>query len=154
MKTSDNIEDVLDVSTENMQQLKEEAEMIETDMLLRYIRIFSELSGQLKYASQKRVLLEVALIKLCTPAMEIEQDSLLDRIRALEEKIEQGIPAGAVSERVVYVGSEDADVPAKTGPKPELPNAVPDDIKEVVKNFRPIADEASGMLRTLSLIHI
>ena len=148
MKTSDNIEDVLDVSTENMQQLKEEAEMIETDMLLRYIRIFSELSGQLKYASQKRVLLEVALIKLCTPAMEIEQDSLLDRIRALEEKIEQGIPAGAVSERVVYVGSEDADVPAKTGPKPELPNAVPDDIKEVVKNFRPIADEASGMLRT------
>ena len=93
MKTSDNIEDVLDVSTENMQQLKEEAEMIETDMLLRYIRIFSELSGQLKYASQKRVLLEVALIKLCTPAMEIEQDSLLDRIRALEEKIEQGIPA-------------------------------------------------------------
>lgn len=148
MKTSDNIEDVLDVSTENMQQLKEEAEMIETDMLLRYIRIFSELSGQLKYASQKRVLLEVALIKLCTPAMEIGQDSLLDRIRALEEKIEQGIPAGAVSERVVYAGSEDADVPAKTGPKPELPNAVPDDIKEVVKNFRPIADEASGMLRT------
>ena len=49
---------------------------------------------------------------------------------------------------MVYVGSEDADVPAKTGPKPELPNAVPDDIKEVVKNFRPIADEASGMLRT------
>ena len=82
MKTSDNIEDVLDVSTENMQQLKEEAEMIETDMLLRYIRIFSELSGQLKYASQKRVLLEVTLIKLCTPAMETTQDSLLDRIRA------------------------------------------------------------------------
>ena len=41
--------------------------MIETDMLLRYIRIFSELSGQLRYATQKRVMLEVALIKLCTP---------------------------------------------------------------------------------------
>ena len=55
MKTSDSIEDVLDVSTENLQQLKEEAQMIETDMLLRYIRIFSELSGQMKYATQKRV---------------------------------------------------------------------------------------------------
>ena len=44
--------------------------MIEPDMLLRYIRIFSELSGQLRYATQKRVMLEVALIKLCTPAME------------------------------------------------------------------------------------
>lgn len=53
VKTSDNIEDVLDVSTENMQQLQEEAGMVEADMLLRYIRIFSELSGQLKYAAQK-----------------------------------------------------------------------------------------------------
>ena len=83
VKTSDNIEDVLDVSTENMQQLQEEAGMVEADMLLRYIRIFSELSGQLKYAAQKRVLLEVALIKLCTPAMETSSDSILDRIRVL-----------------------------------------------------------------------
>ena len=30
LKTSDNIEDVLDVSTENMAQLKEEAQMIDT----------------------------------------------------------------------------------------------------------------------------
>lgn len=150
VKTSDNIEDVLDVSTENLLQLKEEAGMIETDMLLRYIRIFSELSGQLKYASQKRVLLEVALIKLCTPAMEVEQDSLLDRIRAVEEKLEQGIPAGAVQEKVVYVNGDGA-VPASSaaaGAKPELPKAIPDDIQEVVRNFRPIADEASGLLRT------
>ena len=122
--------------------------MIETDMLLRYIRIFSELSGQLKYASQKRVLLEVALIKLCTPAMEVDQDSLLDRIRAVEEKLEQGIPASAVQEKVVYVNGDNAAASGKTAPKPELPNAIPDDVKEVVKNFRPIADEASGMIRT------
>ena len=32
-------------------------------------------------------------------------------------------------------------------PRPELPNAVPEDVQQVVKNFRPIADEASGMLR-------
>ena len=148
VKTSDNIEDVLDVSTENMLQLKEEAQMIESDMLLRYIRIFSELSGQLKYATQKRVLLEVALIKLCTPAMEVEQDTLLDRIRAVEEKLEQGIPAGAAAERVVYVSGDPGAAQAKQKARPELPNAIPEDIQEVVKNFRPIADEASGMLRT------
>ena len=149
VKTSDNIEDVIDVSTENMLQLKEEAQMIEPDMLLRYIRIFSELSGQLKYATQKRVMLEVALIKLCTPAMEVEQDTLLDRIRAVEEKLEKGIPAGAVTEKVVYVSGDGgtAGRPEKQA-EPELPNAIPEDIQEVVKNFRPIADEASGMLRT------
>ena len=146
VKTSDNIEDVLDVSTENMQQLREEAGMAEPDMLLRYIRIFSELSGQLKYAAQKRVLLEVALIKLCTPAMETRQDSILDRIRALEEKVAQGAASG-VQERVVYV-KEDGNIPTDPKPEPELPNAVPEDVQQVVKNFRPIADEASGMLRT------
>ena len=145
VKTSDNIEDVLDVSTENMQQLQEEAGMVESDMLLRYIRIFSELSGQLKYAAQKRVLLEVALIKLCTPAMETSSDSILDRIRVLEEKLEQGAISG-VQERVVYV-KEDGQALAEPTPRPELPNAVPEDVQQVVKNFRPIADEASGMLR-------
>ncbi len=154
VKTSDNIEDVLDVSTENMMQLKEEAQMIEPDMLFRFIRIFSELSGQLKYATQKRVMLEVALIKLCTPAMETSQDTLLDRIRAVEEKVEKGIQAAP--DRVVYVNGGDGGESGhpggsygqgQSGPKPELPNAIPEDVQEVVKNFRSIANEASGMVR-------
>ncbi len=153
VKTSDNIEDVLDVSTENMEQLKEEAQMVEPDMLFRYIRIFSELSGQLKYATQKRVMLEVALIKLCTPAMEPDQDSILDRIRAVEDKVEQSIISAAnVQERIVYVngdGSEGAEYSSgRAVKKPELSNAVPEDVQEVVKNFRSIAGETSGMIRS------
>ena len=162
LKTSDNIEDVLDVSTENMAQLKEEAQMIETDMLFRYIRIFSELSGQLKYSTQKRVMLEVALIKMCVPAMETDQNSVLDRIRAVEEKQEElarGLENGT-AQKVVYVnGSQawdgesgaygsSADGARGYGTaKKELPTAIPEDIQEVVKNFRSIADEASGMIR-------
>ena len=167
VKTSDNIEDVLDVSTENMAQLKEEAQMIEPDMLFRYIRIFSELSNQLKYATQKRVMLEVALIKLCTPAMENTQDSLLDRIRAVEEKVEKGIDAAAViqaqggygagyGQDSAYggAGGNGAGMPGGgsgaaggAGVRKELPNAIPEDVQEVVKNFRSIAGEASGILR-------
>ncbi|MBU3840272.1 MAG: DNA polymerase III subunit gamma/tau [Candidatus Ruminococcus intestinipullorum] len=143
VKTSDQIEDVLDVSTENLQQLKEESKMIEDDRLLRYIRVFSELSGELKYAAHKRVLLEVALIRLCTPSMETNTDSLLDRIRALEEKVEEGMKKGG-QERVVYVEKDMKEVPQT---KPTLPKAVPEDIQMVVKNFRPIIDEASGGLR-------
>ena len=127
VKTSDNIEDVLDVSTETMLQLK--------------------------YATQKRVLLEVALIKLCTPAMETGQDALLDRIRAVEDKVEKGLAAAAdMPQRVVYVNGDDASssgsgVAGSRKAKPELPNAIPEDVQEVVKNFRSIADEASGMIR-------
>lgn len=147
VKTSDNIEDVLDVSSENMVQLKEEAGLLEADMLLRYIRILSELSGQLKYATQKRVLLEVTLIKLCTPAMEAKQDTLLDRIRALEEKVEQGGVISISREQHIPAGGNQDNAKSCPGPKPELPAAVPEDIKEIVKNFRPIANESSPMLR-------
>ncbi|MBO5461108.1 MAG: DNA polymerase III subunit gamma/tau [Ruminococcus sp.] len=148
VKTSDSIENVLDVSTENLQQLKEEAQMIEVDQLIRYIRILSELSGQMKFATQKRIILEVALIKLCTPAMEMSQDSLLDRIRALEEKVENGIPmipAEGISYRREDSFEENVRQPKV---KPEIPKAIPDDVRDVVKNFRPIANEASGLLRT------
>ncbi|MCI8853301.1 MAG: DNA polymerase III subunit gamma/tau [Lachnospiraceae bacterium] len=88
LKSSDQMEDVLDVSTENLNQLRQEAGLVETDTLMRYIRIFSELSGQMRYATQKRILVEVALIKLCRPAMEPSTDGLLDRIRTLEEQME------------------------------------------------------------------
>ena len=90
---------MLDVSTENLAQLKEESGMVESGTLMRYIRIFSELSGQIRYASQKRVLVEIALIKLCRPQMETGLDSILDRVRVLEEKLEQGsfVPAGSAA---------------------------------------------------------
>ena len=53
ISSSDKMEDVLDVSSENLARLKEEAGMIEQERLMRYIRVFSELSGQIKYAVQK-----------------------------------------------------------------------------------------------------
>lgn len=181
VKTSDMIEDVLDVSTENLLQLKEEAGMIETDVLLRYIRIFSELSGQLKYATQKRVLLEVTLIKLCTPAMEVETDTLLDRIRAVEEKLERGIlmqaPAGVMQPGMygnggiqggpgenpaggfysdaggIYPYAAQGEYPGGQNSglgqgEEEVPPAIPEEVQEVVKNFRAIADEVSAPVRT------
>ena len=164
-KTSDQLEDVLEVSSENLEQLKEEAEMIEVDQLLRYIRIFSELSGQLKYATQKRVMLEVALIKLCIPAMESDTLSILDRIRAVEDKIEKGLvaaPAGYGAQGQMgangltmggnmsggTVGGADGPAAGAGTQKPaELPKAIPEDIREVVQNFRAIVRESRPPLK-------
>lgn len=101
VKTSDVPEDAVDVSAENLERLKEESEMLDTETLMRYIRVFSELSNQIRYASQKRVLVEIALIKLCQPVMETNLDSLFDRIRVLEEKMEKGIPVLTESQKRV-----------------------------------------------------
>lgn len=90
VQTADHVEDILDVSTEAKKALLEEAQMIEPVVLMRYIRIFSELSGQIKYSSQKRVLTEIALIKLTKPQMEQNNEALLNRIANLEKMLEEG----------------------------------------------------------------
>lgn len=146
VKSSDNMEDVLDVSSENLALLKEEAQMIDSDTLIRYIRIFSDLTNQLKYATQKRVLLKVTLIKLCRPAMDQNKDALLDRIRAIEKQLEEGAWEAPVRDRIVY--ASDAKEAGEPKPKPELPQALNEDVKAVAKDFRMIINEASPMLRT------
>ena len=139
------MEDILDVSTENLAQLKEEAQMIDSDTLIRYIRIFSELTNQLKYATQKRVLLEVTLVKLCRPAMDMNQDALLDRIRAVEKQLEAGVSMQAAQMKEAYAGQEGAS--SVTQAKPELPKALNEDVKAVAKDFRSIVNDASQMLK-------
>ena len=147
IKSSDNMEDVLDVSTENLARMKEEAGMIEVDELFRYIRIFSDLTNQMKFATQKRVLFEVTLIKIAKPEMDYNTDSLLSRIRAMEKELQEKLAQiqSDGGERVVYVTKE-ADEPEEK-PQPELPRALTEDVKAVAQNFRMIADDASAMLR-------
>lgn len=142
VKSSDDVEDVLDVSSENLAFLKEEAEMIEPEVLMRYIRIFSDLSNQVKYSSQKRILIEIALIKLCKPEMETTRDALVDRIARLEQKMEEGIPVAAVSQAAMT--SAQPSAPIK---KPEVPKAIPEDVEQVVRNWKSIMQDMSGLIR-------
>lgn len=103
IKASDDMEDVLDVSTENLAQLREEAGLIRSDTLMRFIRIFSELANNIRYATNKRVLLELALIKLCKPESQRDELSYIERIRKLERRMEE-----LLSGRFVIAGAPQA----------------------------------------------
>lgn len=93
IQTAEDAEDLVDMSEDNLRQLKEDGTLTDGDTLIRDIRILSELSNQLRYASQKRILIEIALIKLTKPEMEVNIDSLLERVASLEARLEEGIPA-------------------------------------------------------------
>ena len=142
VQASDNLEDVIDMSSDNLKRLKEESAQVDMDMIVRYIRIFSELSGQIRYASQKRILVEIALIKLCKPEMEVTQDAMLDRIRQVEDKIENGVVAIATEP-----GSASGGEPSVKKPKPELPKAIPDDVRQVVSKWPSIVGNADNPMR-------
>ena len=145
VQNSEDLEDVLDVSAENLRQLKEESTMIDSNGLMRYIRILSDLSNQLRFAAQKQILTETALIRLCRPQMDTDLSGVLDRIRQLEKKMESGTfvqaaPAGSAGEA--------ANMPGRgTNPEhPEKPAAVkaaPEDLKRIRAEWKKIA----GMTR-------
>lgn len=141
VQASDHLEDVVDMSTDNLKRLKEEARLAQTDQIIRYIRIFSELSGQIRYASQKRILVEIALIKLCRPQMETDGEAVLERVRQVEEKMERGVPVAAQT-----FASPSAPPPAPKQKLP-LPQAVPEDVHRVAANWAAIVGKAENPLR-------
>ena len=143
LQSSDNMEDVLEVSTENLALLREEAAMIDGEVLMRYIRIFSELANQMKYAAQKRILIEIAVIKLCKPEMEEDYTSIIHRIESLEKKIENGVMVTASQGARQSVMTEVAEVE-----KVPLPKAIPEDIQQVVRSWKGILSGLTGLSRT------
>lgn len=146
VQTADNLEDVIDMSTDNLANLKEEAAMLSMDQIIRYIHIFSELSGQIRYAAQKRILVEIALIKLCKPEMETDQEAVLDRIRQVEEKVENGIVVRAAQIPDGVMGIQGAAANAAK-PKAELPKAIPEDVQEIVRKWPSIVGNAENPMK-------
>lgn len=132
VKTSDgDLENVIDASSENLMRLKSEADALETEEIMRYIRIFSELSGQLRYAVQKRVLIEMTLIKLCRPQMESSGDAVEARIKNIEKTLESGVLRAPLP--------EEKEIPEQEAPvKKELSKAIPEDIQKIVKGWSSI----------------
>lgn len=151
VKTTENVSDIIiDMSTENLMQLKEEAQSFDEVVLMRYIRVFSDLANQIRYASRKRILLEIALIKLCKPQMEQSYEALINRIKILEEKLEKGVVVAADNKKAA------APVPMPE-PEPEekqeiLPEALPEDLKAVANNWKGIIGQISKKAPALASV--
>lgn len=149
VQASDNLEDVIDMSADNLRRLKEEAEQVDMERNIRYIRIFSELSNQIRYASQKRILVEIALIKICRPQMEVSQDAVLDRIRQVEDKLENAkvIAAGAAEGLPAAGAADGLTVPGTEPPKAQMPKAIPEDVRYIVSKWPAIVGSADNPMR-------
>ena len=148
IQSADDMEEVLDMSADHLAALKEEAQMVEAETLIRYIRIFSELSSQIRYAAQKRILLEIAIIKLCRPQMEKDLSALNERMDDMEQKLESGAFVSAAPQSAAVPAAGGTQAPAAQAPeKTQLPKAIPEDIKQVMNNWRSVISEMGGITR-------
>ncbi len=135
--TSENAEEALEISADTYRSLQEEAKRMELNTILRYIRIFAELSEQMRYSAQKRILLEVAVIKLCRPQMEKDKNTVIERVRVLEKKVENGVVAVVKEGQTsgMMTGSESTPIV-----RPKLPSAIPEEITRIVSNWAALTD--------------
>ena len=157
MKTSKDASEIIDMSSERMEALKEEAEMIEIPVVMRYIRILSELTNQIRYATQKRVLIEIALIKLMQPEMEKDLESLTNRVANVEKKLENGIlvDSAQMGNAEQNIGDNYAKKfeteQQKKEEKKQLEKAVPEEVKKIVANWQIVMSDLSGMCKSYVL---
>ena len=142
VKASEELIDTMEIPTDYRQEFLKEVDANTSEQLIRFIRIFSELTNKIRYASQKRVLVEVTLIKLCKPQMEVEQDALLHRLVKLEEAVAKGIvvaPSDKQQQLIIPQPEEEKVV--------QYPKALPEDIAQVAENWSKIFEKVPGYLK-------
>jgi DNA polymerase-3 subunit gamma/tau len=143
VKTSDIPAERLEISRESLDRLKAISEKVDLNIIMRYIRVLSSLSADMKYSDQKRVLLEVAIIRMCKPQMETDTDSLAERIRDLEKNYTtaQVIPLSAGAVPMVNMAQP------VIKQKPRRDKALPEEVRKVLASWESIRETIENPLQ-------
>ena len=138
VKTVGHAEKILDLGKEDMIQLSAQAKQISAEEMVDAIRVFSELFGRLKYAGNERVLLEVELVKRCSPLASRNVDALAAKVASLERKFREGS---------FTVGVQ---APVQEAPKKKIrPKALPEDLAQAQKLWSGVVNTLGSSLKGL-----
>ena len=151
-KNTSDAPDLLDMSEEDAGRLRDEGALVPAETLMRYLEILSDLSGRLRASSQRQILVETTLIRLCRPQAEVDLSGVLDRIRMLEQKIEDGcVVTGRDGGEQRTSGP--AGRPAQKEEAPPAPapvtKAAPDDLKQIASRWKQIVSKTGFSLKAV-----
>jgi DNA polymerase-3 subunit gamma/tau len=90
VRVSQSPEDILDMSQENIELIKVQAQKIRIEEIMRNIKVLQEAEEQGKWSKQSRIYLELAIIKMCRIEYDTSKEVLLSRINKMEEIVKQG----------------------------------------------------------------
>lgn len=90
IKVTNNPEEVLDMSLENISLVKEQGSRIRVEEIMRDIRILQEAENNAKLSKQARLYLELAVIKMCKIEYDTSNEVVLARVNKIEEALRSG----------------------------------------------------------------
>ncbi|WP_165000801.1 DNA polymerase III subunit gamma/tau [Xylanivirga thermophila] len=77
--------DLLDMSDATLKDYGLQAQRASIEKITRIVDILTGLDSQLKWSTQPRVLLELAMVKICRPDEEQSYEAIIERLKALEQ---------------------------------------------------------------------
>lgn len=105
-KVTNNPEEVLGMSEENVQLIKEQSTRVRAEEVMRCIRILQEAENNAKVSKQARLYLELAIIKMCKVEYDTSNEVILTRLNKLEESLRNGsIKVAAVANEVSAINN-------------------------------------------------
>ncbi len=142
--TVDDLSGLVDMSSENLKRLKEDASLLSTVELMRYIRMLSDLSNQLRYATQKRILIETSFMKLAYPETDASPEGMNARLAEIQRTL-RNLPVGTSLPTAAAAANaaEQSNIApqsalAPTTKKVTLPRAQYEDLQLLKKEWRSI----------------
>ena len=119
--------DMIICSENELEIIKRQSESTTLATIMRGIDVLTEATANMKQGANRRTVAELSIIRLCTPSLDTDINSLLDRISKLEKALSDGVKIPVKStEKIVNTVSESL-------PKEELK----DEQKENVQNSEP-----------------
>ena len=117
----------LPVAGDELRQLKDEALAFGApDRVARALAVMSEVSSEMRVATNQRLALEVALTRIARPKSDLTLDSLAERVAQLEKTVEV-LAAGNASVPMSTTPASSLTAPAlaPTAPAPTPPDSTP-----------------------------
>ncbi len=140
-KVTDNPENMLDATAEDMVKLKSLASKMTFEKISHAAAVLSDAIAEAKWIKSPRLIYELALIKISRPEYDASPEALLDRISTLESKVANGAvtDTSSLTERINKLEDKIKNgVSAPLEPKKEDSTKQTEKPKTPPRLYRPI----------------
>ena len=136
----DGLEDILEVTREDAERMRAQAEQTSQARLTRLMDLFIQAENDMKWSSQQRIVLELCAVRGCHPEREQGEEALEDRLASLERAMAEGVRPAAAPQQAA---SPDRAA-AQAAPKPKPPASKPAPVPESDEQAYQLAFKAIG----------
>lgn len=135
-KVSNDPSKVIDTNIDKINNYEKQSSKMDINNIIRQLNILSKTYGEIKWSSNPRVDLELALVKMQRPEYDDSKEALIKRIDSLEEQI-KNIANGKVVVKTVSTTVKNNETPRRVEPTKA------NDVKKPVKAVSSVKESAT-----------